>query len=198
MTTGLLVLYGIVMLSGFYGLALQQVIPKQMMERLSREVIYDQIPYLRKMLAESATRLREELAAAQPPDATAPRIPSFAGGAAAALAVARPDIVETRVTLVEVLDRDVLPYLRSRAASRSKLRHRQISENIFRMLRLSVVEEYRTRVDEMRVWCDDRRQMDLQETMQHWLHYWLFVHVPLSMLLLLWTAWHAFTGLYYY
>ena len=50
----------------------------------------------------------------------------------------------------------------------------------------------------MQSWCDQRRQMDLQARMQHWLHYWLLVHVPASLLLLVWTGWHAVTGLYFY
>jgi hypothetical protein len=61
MTTGLLVLYAVVMLSGFYGLALQQFIPRQMMNRLTQEVIYDQIPYLRKKLAEHAREMVQDL-----------------------------------------------------------------------------------------------------------------------------------------
>jgi hypothetical protein len=66
------------------------------------------------------------------------------------------------------------------------------------MVRSGATEQYEGRVDEMRLWCDQRRQMDHQEVMHHWLHYWLLVHVPTSLLLLIWTAWHAVTGLYYY
>jgi hypothetical protein len=40
--------------------------------------------------------------------------------------------------------------------------------------------------------------LDYQTRLQHWLHRWLFVHVPLSYLLILMTAWHAFLTLFRY
>lgn len=179
MTTGLLILYAVVMLSGFYGLALQQVIPHQMMERLTHEVIYEQIPYLREQLVHSAIELRGLLisAAAAPTDN-----PAELG----------------RAAFREALDRDILPYLRAHSGGRFLLNRRQAADNLFLVLKSSVAEEDRSRVDQARRWCEQRRQMDLQARLQHWLHYWLFVHVPASMLLLLWTAWHAVTGLYYF
>jgi hypothetical protein len=57
---------------------------------------------------------------------------------------------------------------------------------------------YGARIDDMRRWCDERRLTDTQLRMQHWLHGWLFVHVPLSFLLLLMTMWHAFVTLFRY
>src|ERR1043166_6039692 len=44
-TSWLMVLYVIVMGSGFFGLALQQFMPRLMTERLPREVVFEQIPY---------------------------------------------------------------------------------------------------------------------------------------------------------
>src|SRR5205807_5673118 len=61
MTTLLAALYAIVMLSGFYGLALQQFMPRMMKERVTQEVVYEEIPYLREKLARAAEKLREEL-----------------------------------------------------------------------------------------------------------------------------------------
>jgi hypothetical protein len=105
---------------------------------------------------------------------------------------------EGRRALQEMLANSVLPYLEARKGRGLRLGHAQISEELFRILRASVGEEYRGKVDDMRRWCDQRRQMDLQTTMQHWLHYWLLVHVPASLLLLIWTAWHAVTGLFFF
>jgi hypothetical protein len=61
-----------------------------------------------------------------------------------------------------------------------------------------VAEAYRSRVEEIQAWCDERRMLDLQTKLHHWLHGWLFVHVPISFLLLMLTAWHAFVTLFYY
>jgi hypothetical protein len=199
MTTGLLILYAIVMLSGFYGLALQQFIPRQMMDRLGHEVIYDQIPYVRKQLVQSALELRAELA----PSDAGPKVPrkpaAMAEAADTTVLVAEdPKLEEARSSVLEMLEGEVLPYLKARKGSRRRLGHRQVSDNLFRLVRSSVSEEYRSRVDDMQRWCDQRRQMDLQTVMQHWLHYWLLVHVPASMLLIVWTAWHAVSGVFFY
>lgn len=188
MTTSLLALYGVVMASGFYGLALQQVIPRQMMDRLTHEVIYDQIPYLRKLLAESALALREELASRQ----------VLAGVPEGASAPQDIKAAEARAAVLDMLECEVLPYLSARVGSRWRLAHQRSSDNLFQILRLSAGEEYSGNVDQMQRWCDERRQMDVQTAMQHWLHYWLLVHVPASFLLLIWTAWHAVTGLFYF
>jgi hypothetical protein len=196
MTTGLLILYAVVMLSGFYGLALQQILPRQMADSIEHEVIYEQIPYLREQLVAAAIELKGEIAQRSPVSIEAKG--TRGGGESTAIVLEDPRAEEARATLREMLQGSVLPYLRARRGSRFRLGRKQISDELFRILRASVGEEYHSKVDEMQGWCDQRRQMDLQNTMQHWLHYWLLVHVPASLLLLIWTAWHAITGLFYY
>jgi hypothetical protein len=197
MTTGLLVLYGVVMASGFYGLALQQYLPRQMMDSLSHEVIYDQIPYLRGLLVDSAIELRKKLA--RQPAGSPPRTLAMAGGGpAGTLAVENAQAEEVRATLLEMLENEVLPYLQARKGSRLRLGQQQVADSLFRMLAASVGEEYRAPAGQMQAWCDQRRQMDWQAMMQRRLHYWLFLHVPASLLLLIWTAWHALSGLIFY
>jgi hypothetical protein len=88
--------------------------------------------------------------------------------------------------------------LRARRGEKYRLGQAREADEIFRHLKLRVDEIYRERVDEMRRWCDERRLTDTQLRMQHWLHGWLFVHVPLSFLLLLMTVWHAFVTLFRY
>ena len=43
-----------------------------------------------------------------------------------------------------------------------------------------------------------RRMLDMQTRLHHWLHAWLFIHVPFSFLLLMLTFWHAYVTLFYY
>lgn len=196
-TTSLLILYAVVMLSGFYGLALQQFIPRQMTDSLSREVIYEQIPYLRKQLIQSAMEMRDELKQEEVGAAGA-HLAAAISGTGAVLPVQDQPAERSRAALNEMLTTSVLPYLRARKGSRSRLGRAQISEELFRILSASVSAEYHGKVDDLQRWCDQRRQMDLQTKMQHWLHYWLLVHVPVSLLLLIWTAWHAVSGLFFY
>ncbi|MFN2623268.1 MAG: hypothetical protein ABR611_10520, partial [Chthoniobacterales bacterium] len=59
MTTFLMVLYAIVMVSGFYGLFLQHVMPRLMKERLPAETVFEQIPHIRSQLAVAAEKMRD-------------------------------------------------------------------------------------------------------------------------------------------
>ncbi len=61
MTTLLVILYLIVMVSGIYGLALQNRMPHMMMERLPSEIVSEQIPHIRSRLYVAAKKLRESL-----------------------------------------------------------------------------------------------------------------------------------------
>lgn len=104
----------------------------------------------------------------------------------------------SETVLVDFIDTVVLPYLHSRHSGRLRLANAGLAEETFRQIRLRVAEPYRGRVDELETWCSERRLLDVQIRMQHWLHGWLFVHVPLSFLLLILTFWHAFVTLFYY
>jgi hypothetical protein len=101
-------------------------------------------------------------------------------------------------TLVEFIERQILPYLRAKRGERFRLGNARLSGDTFRSTTLRVSEPYRGRVVEIQGWCDARRLLDLQTRYQHWLHGWLFIHVPFSFLLLMLTIWHAYVTLFYY
>jgi hypothetical protein len=121
------------------------------------------------------------------PDSVAPAKPGAAEGDA-----------DSAALLVEFLERQVLPYLKAKRGERFRLGNSRFSDDTFRFVKLRVPEVYRSRVEEIQAWCDERRMLDLQTKLHHWLHGWLFVHVPISFLLLMLTAWHAFLTLFYY
>ena len=73
-----------------------------------------------------------------------------------------------------------------------------MSDDQFRLLKISVGPEWQAKVEQLQAWCDERRQLDLQTKLQHWLHGWLLVHIPFSIILLIFTAWHAVAALYFY
>ena len=90
------------------------------------------------------------------------------------------------------------PTSRRDAASGSAWATPRFSDDTFRFVKLRVAETYRSRVEEIQGWCDERRMLDLQTRLHHWLHGWLFIHVPFSFLLLMLTIWHAYVTLFYY
>ena len=118
--------------------------------------------------------------------ASAPVEPPLAGDSA------------SEATLVEFIERQILPYLRAKRGERLRLGKARLSAETFRSITLRVSKPYRSRVVEIQGWCDARRLLDLQTRYQHWLHGWLFIHVPFSFLLLMLTIWHAYVTLFYY
>ena len=207
MTALLVVLYAIVMVSGIYGLTLQHYLPGLMNERLSTEAVSEQIPFIRAQLREGAEKMRARFApieAASDPKSTRPSHLASTATAikpvtnafeAAPLEAGDP---ASEAVLADFIDRQVLPYLRAGDSNRRRLGNPRYSEDIFRMIKLRVAAEYLPHIEEIQAWCDQRRLLDVQTRLQHWLHGWLFIHVPLSYLLIFMTAWHAFVTLFRY
>ena len=104
----------------------------------------------------------------------------------------------SETVLLDFIESQLMPYLEARRGEKFRLGQARQAEEMFRYLKLRVAGPYRARVEEMQGWCDERRLLDVQTRMQHWLHGWLLIHVPVSFLLLLLTAWHAFVTLFRY
>ncbi len=185
MTTTVVILYAFVMVSGFFGIAMQGVLPRMMKDSLSREVVYEQIPHVRKRIMEAALEFRGDLFE----KIGSPKI--AASEEAGAVAV---EADPSEHVLVEFMDEECLPYLHSSrgAAKGMRLSDKKSSDDVFRLLRLNVSDNFRGKADEIQLWCDDRRLMDLQVRMHHWMHGWLLIHVPVSFALLVFTFWHAY------
>jgi hypothetical protein len=169
------------MVSGIYGLILQHKLPTMMKESLPAEIVFEQIPNVRAQLYAVAEKFQRSL-----------KQQATSGSAVVAIDVSQEEV------LAGFIEQRLLPYLRARRGEKYRLGHTREADEIFRHLKLRVDEIYRPRVDEMRRWCEERRLTDTQLRMQHWLHGWLLVHVPLSLLLLLMTVWHAFVTLFRY
>jgi hypothetical protein len=204
MTQWFLVIYAIVMVSGFYGLALQHFLPRLMKEQVPLETIFEQIPHILNQFREAAQELRKSLEPAPTP-ASAAAATAMPSAAAIALAGAEPTttLIETSPdpsaqTLKQFIDEAALPYLAAPRGDKLLLGAQRVSDDQFRLLKISVGAEWQGKVDQLQAWCDERRQLDLQTKLQHWLHGWLLVHIPFSVLLLIFTAWHAVAALFFY
>ena len=64
-------------------------------------------------------------------------------------------------------------------------------------LRSSMPAAFGRALDELNGICEEQRQLNRQKRLYHWLHAWLLVHVPLSMLLLVLGGMHAVMALRY-
>lgn len=190
-TSWLLVLYVIVMGSGFFGLALQQFMPRLMKERLSREVVFEEIPYLRDLTMRSALKLRQSLEAR----GASPAKPAGGGAGAAEALITTEREDPSAAVLARFLDESALPYLSAKRGDKFRLADSKVAADTFRTLKLKIAGDWQRSVDEVERWCEERRMMDLQTKYQHWLHGWLFLHVPVSFALLVMTGWHAWVAI---
>jgi hypothetical protein len=194
-TSALMMLYGIVMVSGFVGLGLQQVMPRMMKLSLSREVVFEQIPHLGRQIYEGALGFQEELMERGKLRSTgAHTVPVKGGQVGGGVQGVYGEMDSSVRILSEFVDKECLPYLSGKTRRKSRFADGKTSEAVFRALGQSVSGEWQGRVQELYGWCEQRRLMDLQTRMQHWLHGWLVIHVPFSFVLLVWTAWHAWVA----
>ena len=192
MTQFLLWLYAFIMVSGFWGLALQHVIPKLMQDYLPEEVIFEEIPYIRGQLLAQGEAIREEIASL--PTESTPEPDEHEGGTAT-LAVVNPGAVKAAI---EFIDGDALPYLKARTSRRSPLGSRQTSDSQFRLLKLQLPSNIQPLVGQLQDICDEKRRLDLQTRLHYWLHGWLIVHAPASLVLVVLTIVHAIVAAYLY
>ena len=65
-------------------------------------------------------------------------------------------------------------------------------------MRSDLPEEAHETIDRLHEFYERRRQYDEQKSYQWILHVWLWVHLPLSIVLILWTATHAVLALLYW
>jgi hypothetical protein len=155
-------------------------------------------PVIAEKPVASAASAASAAPAAKPPAPVVALRPTAAAKPAAPAKPALPSDPASEEALVEFIDHQILPYLQARRGERFRLGKTRFSDDTFRFVKLRVAETYRSRVEEIQGWCDERRMLDLQTRLHHWLHAWLFIHVPFSFLLLMLTIWHAYVTLFYY
>lgn len=164
-----------VILSGIFGLVLQQFLPRWLAQRCADEAPYEQIPHLCRLLRGKADAAVDEVA------------PATAAGTFS-------------VELRAFHDQHVRPFLAVPVPGASVLRDEQRASSVFDALRKRLdisgaganVLAATDRLEEL---CRDRRQLADQERLHHWLHGWLLLHIPLSVALLVLGVAHAINSL---
>lgn len=204
----------VVIASGIYGLALQQFLPRLLMERVPQESIYAQLDHVAEQLCRDAEELvlaicgRGSEAGDAAGMSTSGSLPSWAAVTGSPSPSGMPTSAVASRGMVEVvpgagLIRErflavVKPYLLSGRQSGSSLRYPFEAQQFFRTLRNQSPVPAQEVVDMLEELCDRRRQFDLQIRLHHWLHAWLYVHLPLSVALLVLLGMHVFVALRYW
>jgi hypothetical protein len=168
LTTAVLVLFLLVIASGVWGLALQQVLPHRLLHGFMSETIETEVEQVMAHHRREADDVVDAVATGGPADA-----------------------------LRAFHMAEVGPYLEHGRASGSVLQSAARAAGLFADL-AERAPEATTTVRRLEQLCAARRQYDAQRRIHAWLHNWLMIHLPLSVALCVVLAAHIVTALKYW
>ncbi len=188
----LMVLTIIVVASGVYGAYLQHTLPSKMFRQVPYETIYDQIPVIRAQLVTEAQQQAFNVAEMLAP----------ARGAGATVVLTMLTVPELGAEVAAFglfFDSEVLPYLQAERplATRMAMYDRTRAAEEFDNYRKLFPQKAWEPITAIQDIAEEKRQLDHQLRLHHFLHGWLLMHLPLSAALLLLGFIHAFVALRY-
>jgi hypothetical protein len=204
LTRILLWLLIITVFSGIFGAIVQHYMPRAMLERVPMETIYDEIDRIREQLRAEAEEYVADLCGEVPEMAAVE-----AGGAelrAGGFTAMRPrgggavqyGLTEEEVEPVRAFySTELLPFLLNPGKFASRLADETRAQAAFTKLRMLVPAPAHPVIANLEEVCKEERQLNTQLRMHRLLHLWLLAHVPLSLALLLLSAFHAVIALQY-
>jgi hypothetical protein len=212
-------LFLIITASGVFGVVLQNWLPRRIMEIVTRETLYDQIPLMIVQLRVDADERVEFVTAdlgVEDPEEEFVR----AGGVKQYFDPAQKKSAQEKID-AEISRRKGVPQIAIDDNAREAMRAHYLQElrpflvekpAPFTSRLFGTAEKVRAYFQHMRTIlpvaahdvlhdlesiCEERRQLAVQLRMHRWLHGWLYVHVPLSMGFLVLTLVHAVMSLKY-
>lgn len=207
--------FALVTASGVFGLVMQNVVPRILLDAVPDETIHSEIDRVAQQLAADARRVVGLLddASFDPPLAAHSGLsPSpqrrVVSGAARHVGTSvqlaprprgeLPAQVVAPPALHEAVLHEIEPFLLHGKSPRAGLHAGQRSAWYFEELRRRVDSpELRMAISTLERLCERRRQMNLQQRLNFWLHGWLSIHLPLAMALLVLLAGHVWFALRY-
>jgi hypothetical protein len=198
LTWVLMILFTLVILSGIFGVIAQHLIPRVMTERVGVETIYEQIDHVLGQLVDEGDRAITAVAGELFPEP----VPV---GAAAGAEGAKEHAPKKRGKVIQPLEGSgdlkafyleiARPFLQGTGGG--PLASSAERSAIFEQVRIQVPPPLHRTVIHIEEICEERRQLLLQRRLHHWLHGWLYVHLPLTVALIVLTAVHAVMALRY-
>jgi hypothetical protein len=214
----LMVALFVVIASGVWGLALQQVLPTVMLEEIPAETIRSQIDrVLGHLLAETRRLVRTTCGQSGAGGAGGMTMGDISAvdpgetfmviGAVRSAGRVQGKVLQTRTQGMLVLDSEplllffeqhVVPFFEMRNPARSPLGSAKRATAMFRELKSFLPPDAHGVVDTVEEACDQRRQLAHQVRLHAWLHVWLCVHLPISVALLLLMIVHIVYAMKYF
>jgi hypothetical protein len=210
-----MVLFVLCIVSGFFGLLVQNVLPRYMLRNLPSETIYSQIDYVSEQTVKDAQQLlvtacgrrrSNEQILQDEPEVEGINTRAIVVGAVRQAGKTRGRTLETQRVAEARDDRDALwtalgeiePFLLHGTTVDSPVTDRQHASQWFSRLRNVCSREGAPIIDILEGMCDQRRQFDVQASLHRWLHSWLAIHVGLSVAVAILLAAHVWTALKYW
>jgi len=200
LTRTLMALFVVVFLSGIFGAILQHFIPQFMTQRVPMETIYEQIDRVLEQLVQEAglitadvgAALEQEMIQAEDEEKLAP----VASGERKAGQASAPVADERASGMVTTFfESQLKPFLMSRHSEKHALANPAEAAPLFQQLRVLVPQTLWPKFDDLENICEEKRQLERQRRLHHFLHGWLLVHIPASYALLVLGAIHAVVAL---
>ncbi|MDA1049621.1 MAG: hypothetical protein O3C40_03955 [Planctomycetota bacterium] len=173
----LLFVFAVVIVSGLAGVVFQQYLPRVMKESTSREAMFEQLPHVCAALRATADQ----------------QVVATCGS----LFPSTDDSPLEQEILREFYVESVRPFLAAKIDQRAPLLNVSRAAAIFSHMQRAAPASSRDTLTSLAAICDERRELARQARLHKWLHYWLFVHVPLSMSLLVLALAHIIASVYY-
>jgi hypothetical protein len=192
LTAVLLSLTVVVVTSGVFGAYLQHTLPSKIFREIPYETIYDQIGVIREQLASEAAQHAANV--------TQMLAPARGAGATVVLTMLTVPELGKEVAAFDLFQRSQIePYLKADRgpAAKMALHDRNTAHQEFENFRALFPQTASPPITALEDVCEEKRQLDDQIRLHHWLHSWLLVHLPISAALLLLAIVHAVMALRY-
>jgi hypothetical protein len=183
----LMIVFLTVIVSGILGVVLQNILPRLMKSQLDSEVVPDQFDHFCRKLQREADDYVTTSCGATAVESALQLDPAKLTDSTA----------DSTKWLIGLYLGTIRPYLGADAVADSVLASNQQGALVFDRARATVPDKFRDTVDQLEEFCRVRRRLHLQSQLYGLLHGWLKVHIPLSVVLLVFTVVHIMTALYY-
>ena len=184
--------FTLVWVSGIVGLIIQNIVPSRLLNDVQLETIYDEIDHVVGQLSEEAENIVIN-ASTEEEDA----LTVESAGIAVATAAPTAMIETAKRRLMEFYTAQIKPFMGSARGRGFVLSNEQRSIGAFDDIRRALPATMRQTLDDLESIVNERRQLEHQRSLHHWLQFWLLVHVPLSYALTVLAIVHIVVALRY-
>ncbi len=215
LATILMIIFLIVILSGVFGLVLQQYVPTRMLEDVSAETIYSQIGYVLEQLRGDADQLVSAVTGERVVPVEGEHVSVAAGredgpfvvGSMGRAGGTQGKMLQTITPGSAVIGSEVLhqfyvdairPFLKDKVDPATPLLTEVRARGMFDDLRSRLNPAAHSAVLALEQLCTQRRQLLRQAQLHVWLHSWLWVHLPLSAALVVLLGIHVWVAVWYW